>query len=43
MQTKVHVDLPGRAYDIHIGPGLIAEDLAEALPYVLTRIIAGAE
>lgn len=25
MQTKVHVDLPGRAYDIHIGPGLIAE------------------
>ncbi|ARU00712.1 3-dehydroquinate synthase [Yoonia vestfoldensis] len=25
MQTKVHVDLPGRAYDIQIGPGLIAD------------------
>jgi 3-dehydroquinate synthase len=25
MHAKVHVDLPGRAYDIHIGPGLIAE------------------
>jgi 3-dehydroquinate synthase len=25
MHTKVHVDLPGRAYDIHIGPGLIAD------------------
>ncbi|WP_019956371.1 3-dehydroquinate synthase [Yoonia vestfoldensis] len=25
MTAKVHVDLPGRAYDIHIGPGLIAQ------------------
>ncbi|WP_322892405.1 MULTISPECIES: 3-dehydroquinate synthase [unclassified Yoonia] len=25
MTTKVHVDLPGRAYDIHIGPGVIAQ------------------
>ncbi|MFN3662401.1 3-dehydroquinate synthase [Yoonia sp.] len=25
MTASVHVDLPGRAYDIHIGPGLIAQ------------------
>jgi len=25
MTAKVHVDLPGRAYDIHIGPGLITQ------------------
>ena len=25
MREKVHVDLPGRAYDIHIGPGLLDE------------------
>lgn len=25
MTAKVHVDLPGRAYDIHIGPGVLAQ------------------
>lgn len=25
MTTTVHVDLPGRAYDIHIGPGVLAQ------------------
>ena len=25
MPAKVHVELPGRAYDIHIGPGVIAQ------------------
>lgn len=25
MTDKVHVDLPGRAYDIHIGPGVLAQ------------------
>lgn len=29
MRETVHVDLPGRAYNVHIGPGLIARSGAE--------------
>jgi len=32
MRETVHVDLPGRAYDIHIGPGLLAEAGAYVAP-----------
>ncbi|WP_227267933.1 3-dehydroquinate synthase [Roseobacter weihaiensis] len=36
MRETVHVDLPGRAYDVLIGPGLIAEAGAQIAP-LLTR------
>lgn len=32
MREIVHVDLPGRAYDVHIGPGLLAEAGAHIAP-----------
>ncbi|MEP5729647.1 MAG: 3-dehydroquinate synthase [Sulfitobacter sp.] len=36
MLEKVHVDLPGRAYDVLIGPGLVAQSGAHVAPF-LTR------
>lgn len=36
MRETVHVDLPGRAYDVRIGPGLIAEAGGQIAP-LLTR------
>ncbi|WP_299404469.1 3-dehydroquinate synthase [uncultured Roseobacter sp.] len=34
MLETVHVDLPGRAYDVRIGPGLLAQAGAEIAPFL---------